>query len=244
MRCFVTSRSKIVVSITMLTNACPKIAYLERCVILDKQAFKWWQSICFRREIRWTRILLHKKASQIKLFSRKGLDHTHEYLGFFAKFVSENILVDECILDGELLAWDQDAGRFNEFMSNMKGLFNHYLGKNENTSSIEFVRNGTLTKNFSGMWPCYSIFDVLYINTFEHKPCDASFSLLGQDGNRKEKFFHRNMLPTSLAERKKTLKRIIKPVPNKFCLTPYTILEKSHMVSSLKYVQIIQMIKY
>ena len=83
----------------------------------------------FEEKLDGHRILLHKKGKKIKLFSRKGLDHTHEYLGFFAKFVSENILVDECILDGELLAWDQDAGRFNEFMSNMKGLFNHYLEK-------------------------------------------------------------------------------------------------------------------
>ena len=116
--------------------------------------------------------------------------------------MSENILVDECILDGELLAWDHDAGRFNEFMSNMKGLFNHYLQRNEITSTIEFVRNGALTKDFSGMWPCYSIFDVLYINTFEDESHNASGSLLGQGGNRKEKFFHRNLLPTTLAERK------------------------------------------
>lgn len=63
------------------------------------------------------RIQIHKNGTEIHFYSRNFLDHP-EYGHAMSKFISQNILVDRCILDGEMLVWDTSMNRFAEFGSN------------------------------------------------------------------------------------------------------------------------------
>ncbi|RLM66518.1 putative DNA ligase 4 [Panicum miliaceum] len=65
------------------------------------------------------RIQIHKKGEEIHFFSRSFLDHS-EYAPGMSKIIKENILVDRCILDGEMLVWDTVLNRFAEFGSNQE----------------------------------------------------------------------------------------------------------------------------
>ncbi|XP_010046929.2 DNA ligase 4 isoform X2 [Eucalyptus grandis] len=65
------------------------------------------------------RIQVHKNGSEIHFFSRNFLDHT-EYGPGMLDIIINNIVVDRCILDGEMLVWDKSANRFAEFGSNQE----------------------------------------------------------------------------------------------------------------------------
>ncbi|KAF2935732.1 putative DNA ligase 4 [Oryza sativa Japonica Group] len=65
------------------------------------------------------RIQIHKNGEEIHFFSRSFLDHS-EYAPGMSKVIIENILVDRCILDGEMLVWDTVLNRFAEFGSNQE----------------------------------------------------------------------------------------------------------------------------
>ncbi|KAI6682623.1 hypothetical protein NL676_036504 [Syzygium grande] len=57
------------------------------------------------------RIQIHKNGPEIHFFSRTFLDHT-EYGPGMSDIIINNIVVDRCILDGEMLVWDKSANRF------------------------------------------------------------------------------------------------------------------------------------
>ncbi|XP_037486985.1 putative DNA ligase 4 [Triticum dicoccoides] len=89
------------------------------------------------------RIQIHKHGEEIHFFSRTFLDHS-EYTSGMSKFIKENILVDRCILDGEMLVWDTALNRFAEFGSNQE------IAK---AASEGLETNRQL---------CYIAFDILY----------------------------------------------------------------------------------
>ncbi|GMP36722.1 hypothetical protein CsSME_00008751 [Camellia sinensis var. sinensis] len=65
------------------------------------------------------RIQIHKNGKEIHFFSRNFLDHP-EYAHSMSDVIMENILVDRCILDGEMLVWDTSMNCFAEFGSNQE----------------------------------------------------------------------------------------------------------------------------
>lgn len=65
------------------------------------------------------RIQIHKNGEEIHFFSRNFLDHP-EYGHAMSKIIKQNVLVDRCILDGEMLVWDTSVNRFTEFGSNQE----------------------------------------------------------------------------------------------------------------------------
>ncbi|XP_058723320.1 DNA ligase 4-like [Vicia villosa] len=65
------------------------------------------------------RIQIHKNGTEIHFFSRNFLDHS-EYAHAMSDIIIQNILVDRCILDGEMLVWDTSLNRFAEFGSNQE----------------------------------------------------------------------------------------------------------------------------
>ncbi|XP_057979304.1 DNA ligase 4 [Malania oleifera] len=65
------------------------------------------------------RIQIHKNGTKIHFFSRNFLDH-FEYGHAMSDIIIQNILVDRCILDGEMLVWDAPLNRFAEFGSNQE----------------------------------------------------------------------------------------------------------------------------
>uniref|UniRef100_A0A2N9G3C4 DNA ligase n=1 Tax=Fagus sylvatica TaxID=28930 RepID=A0A2N9G3C4_FAGSY len=65
------------------------------------------------------RIQIHKNGTEIHFFSRNFLDHS-EYGPGMSDIIIQNVLVDRCILDGEMLVWDTSLNRFAEFGSNQE----------------------------------------------------------------------------------------------------------------------------
>ncbi|KAK6944587.1 BRCT domain [Dillenia turbinata] len=65
------------------------------------------------------RIQIHKNGTEINFFSRNFLDHP-EYEHGMSEVIMQNILVDRCILDGEMLVWNTSTNRFAEFGSNQE----------------------------------------------------------------------------------------------------------------------------
>ncbi|KAH7572526.1 hypothetical protein JRO89_XS04G0270500 [Xanthoceras sorbifolium] len=79
------------------------------------------------------RIQIHKNGAEVHYFSRfiqrkeltesikcrNYLDHS-EYGPAMSNIIVQNILVDRCILDGEMLVWDTSLNRFAEFGSNQE----------------------------------------------------------------------------------------------------------------------------
>ncbi|KAK2646210.1 hypothetical protein Ddye_021405 [Dipteronia dyeriana] len=90
------------------------------------------------------RIQIHKNGADVHYFSRNYLDHS-EYGHAMSTIFAQNILVDRCILDGEMLVWDTSLNRFAEFGSNQE--------------IAKAAREGLA----SDRQLCYVAFDILYV---------------------------------------------------------------------------------
>ncbi|KAM3760244.1 hypothetical protein ACB098_01G179200 [Castanea mollissima] len=90
------------------------------------------------------RIQIHKNGTEIHFFSRNFLDHS-EYAHGLSDIIIQNVLVDRCILDGEMLVWDTSLNRFAEFGSNQE--------------IAKAVKDGL----DSDRQLCYVAFDILYV---------------------------------------------------------------------------------
>ncbi|XP_027356168.1 DNA ligase 4 isoform X3 [Abrus precatorius] len=89
------------------------------------------------------RIQIHKNGTEIHFFSRNFLDHS-EYAHAMSEIIIQNVIVDRCILDGEMLVWDKSLNRFAEFGSNQE--------------IAKAARDGL----DSDRQLCYVAFDILY----------------------------------------------------------------------------------
>ncbi|ERN12455.1 hypothetical protein AMTR_s00025p00149970 [Amborella trichopoda] len=65
------------------------------------------------------RIQIHKNGNELCFFSRNFIDHP-EYGHAMSSLILQNVLVERCILDGEMLVWDTSTNRFAEFGSNQE----------------------------------------------------------------------------------------------------------------------------
>ncbi|KAL8152343.1 hypothetical protein V2J09_010103 [Rumex salicifolius] len=118
------------------------------------------------------RIQIHKNGSDIHYYSRNYIDHP-EYAHAMSNIIMENILVDRCILDGEMLVWDKSANRFAEFGSNQEiakaaregldsdcqerhDLLQKVVKPLKNSFEI-LVPNGGLNNNRTSGEPCWSL---------------------------------------------------------------------------------------
>ncbi|GLT97393.1 hypothetical protein SLE2022_149600 [Rubroshorea leprosula] len=90
------------------------------------------------------RIQIHKNGAEIHYYSRNFLDHS-EYAHGMSDLIMQNILVDRCILDGEMLVWDASSNRFAEFGSNQE--------------IAKAARDGLDSEKHL----CYVTFDILYV---------------------------------------------------------------------------------
>ncbi|XP_034700316.1 DNA ligase 4 [Vitis riparia] len=90
------------------------------------------------------RIQIHKNGEEIHFFSRNFLDHP-EYKYAMSNIVAQNLLVDRCILDGEMLVWDISLNRFAEFGSNQE------------------IAKAAKEGLDSDRQLCYVAFDILYV---------------------------------------------------------------------------------
>ncbi|KAI3811462.1 hypothetical protein L1987_21186 [Smallanthus sonchifolius] len=90
------------------------------------------------------RIQIHKNGQEIHFFSRNFLDHP-EYIHGMSDVIMQNVLVDRCILDGEMLVWDTLNDRFADFGSNQE--------------IAKAAKEGLASERQL----CYVAFDILYV---------------------------------------------------------------------------------
>ncbi|KAL2925919.1 DNA ligase 4 [Bienertia sinuspersici] len=90
------------------------------------------------------RMQIHKNGSQVNYFSRRFIDHD-EYTHGMDDIIIENVLVDKCILDGEMMVWDSSLKKFAKFGSNQE--------------TAKDAREGI----DGDRQLCYVAFDVLYV---------------------------------------------------------------------------------
>jgi len=64
------------------------------------------------------RIICHKNGDDVKMFTRNGNDYSANYLPNMRQYIKSNILAEQCILDGEMLAWDDLTKSFIPFGTN------------------------------------------------------------------------------------------------------------------------------
>ncbi|KAK9097494.1 hypothetical protein Sjap_022991 [Stephania japonica] len=90
------------------------------------------------------RIQIHKNGAEIHFFSRNFLDHA-EYGPGMSNVIMQSILIDRCILDGEMLVWDTSYNRFAEFGTNQE------------------IAKAAKEGFDSDRQLCYVAFDILYV---------------------------------------------------------------------------------
>lgn len=90
------------------------------------------------------RIQIHKNGSQVNFFSRNFIDHQEYEHGMF-NIVVDNVVAERCILDGEMLVWDNATNRFADFGSNQE--------------IAKAAREGLESERQL----CYVAFDILYV---------------------------------------------------------------------------------
>ncbi|GLJ26170.1 hypothetical protein SUGI_0501990 [Cryptomeria japonica] len=90
------------------------------------------------------RIQVHKNGREVHFFSRNFFDHK-EYEAAMSSVILQNVQVDKCILDGEMLVWDKGSNRFADFGANQE--------------IAKAARDGVETNQQL----CYMAFDILYV---------------------------------------------------------------------------------
>ena len=225
--------------------------------------------VCIEDKLDGDRILLHKRGTEVKVFTRNCNDVTAKFGHFFQTYALENLKVHECIVDGEFLPWDDRNKRFNEFgylrmvvkqfngtgtvthadkedvcidLENQEGEL-HYNSDEDDPEYNDLAsvaigtamnpqlsrgiihtgktleRNGLVTNDLTGMWPCYVLFDVLYCSPNMAGTSDGV--LMGEP----------------LSKRKEVLKTIVNDVENVFYCLPYHVVDTENISERLKAVQ-------
>ncbi|PRP74389.1 DNA ligase 4-like [Planoprotostelium fungivorum] len=98
------------------------------------------------------RVQIHKNGREIKLFSRNANDVTGIYGAILTPVILGHVLVSRCIIDGELVVWDEITQRFEEF-GKLKTFATNARDMPLNKSSEN-----------TGKQLCYVAFDLLYVN--------------------------------------------------------------------------------
>ncbi|KAH7387035.1 hypothetical protein KP509_16G001500 [Ceratopteris richardii] len=89
------------------------------------------------------RIQIHKDGNEVHFYSRSFIDH-QEYTDGMSSVIINQIKVEKCILDGEMLVWNRLTNRFAEFGSNQE--------------VARASKNGLV----SDQQLCFVAFDILY----------------------------------------------------------------------------------
>lgn len=92
------------------------------------------------------RITCHVQGSEVQFISRNGINYTELYGPFMAPHVLTQVVSGvDCILDGEMMVWDNVEYCFREF-----GL-------------LKNVANAMRAAESSNRWLCYVVWDIVYL---------------------------------------------------------------------------------
>ena len=138
------------------------------------------------------RMLIHKDGDDIKCITRRGNDYTKYYGNILGPMMRKYVHCEKCVLDGEVLPWNNDAKRFGKFGSNQSVAKQQLEGKNNKES-----------------WLCFVIFDIVWC---EHPD---QISLSSNEKHRLPKT-RGNLTELDLRTRKEYLHCLISEKENKF----------------------------
>jgi len=103
------------------------------------------------------RIVLHKKGDQIKLWTRNNHDYTDMY-SVFAQECPGLLLPEECIIDGEMTAWDDESKRVVDISMNNKYANEEKKYEEDKNKLAPGVRASPKMR-----WIQFTAFDMVYI---------------------------------------------------------------------------------
>lgn len=120
-----------------------------------------------------------------KLYSRNSNDVTRLYKKYIEKYLINNLNIDNCILDGEIIVWDSKLGKFEEF-GNIKSFINDKDEDNDEFGSHLHSSSPSSMYSRDGKNLCYVVFDILMVNgeSILHIPYQDRFKFL--EKNMKE----------------------------------------------------------
>jgi ATP-dependent DNA ligase len=153
------------------------------------------------------RMLVHVKDKKVIMLTRNGNDYTESY-STLAKIIVKNVNVSTCILDGEVMSWDNVNGTFIPFGSN-RG-----VGKYENMKYEAGKGKPGWDENLP-QWLVFKVFDIIYIDG----PGSAGIVRTVDSEVQTKSNFEDNMgeighLP--LAVRRRILNKVFTPIENRF----------------------------
>lgn len=92
------------------------------------------------------RVTCHLQGKEVQFISRNGVNYTDKYGPFIAPYVLSQVTPGvDCILDGEMMVWDNLEYRMREF-----GL-------------LKNVANALRSRENANRWLCYVVWDVVYL---------------------------------------------------------------------------------
>lgn len=97
------------------------------------------------------RLQVHKQKKKVKLFSRNGNDVTSLYSDLIPDILT-NVKCDDCILDGEIVVWNEKTKQIEKFGS---------LKTTAKMFNFDFIKN-SLKKPENKLY--FIVFDILYLN--------------------------------------------------------------------------------
>jgi ATP-dependent DNA ligase len=147
------------------------------------------------------RMLIHKKGSEVMMMSRRGENWTSDFYPV-GKTVIQNIVHEECILDGELIGWDDTDNRHMRFGTCQK------VGREEKEaleSGAFLPRNAEKPWENQNHWLKFICFDITYIGGEDAKEiataAGSKFELEEHDENHYEGMLLNDMITYHLSYR-------------------------------------------
>ncbi|DBA04437.1 TPA: hypothetical protein N0F65_010033 [Lagenidium giganteum] len=144
------------------------------------------------------RITCHVQDGQVQFISRNGINYTELYGPFMAPYVLSQLLPGvSCILDGEMMVWDNMDYHLREF-----GL-------------LKTVANALRTGDSPHRWLCYVVWDVVYLGG------DPAPGLIREVFRGPGEVSAVMGLP--LRARRKLLERLLKPLDHRIMIIQQTV---------------------
>lgn len=123
------------------------------------------------------RIQIHKKGTELKFFTRNSKDFTnqHGYRDVMGPIINANVDAQTCILDGELVTWNQLTQNYGPFGMN-RTISRRQLAGTQTMEDGEEIQGVEMDHEHL----CYIVFDLLYYNgeIIMHKPLKERRAIL------------------------------------------------------------------
>jgi len=160
------------------------------------------------------RLIIHKKGSEIRLFSRNSLDLTDRfgYGKVLLPIALRCIKCDSCILDGELVSWNSETESFEPFGTNRSIALSQSVFDSE-VSQLASLSDSPDSPQSTEVAQVDEIDQQLLCHS--KNLCYIAFDILYRNGE--------SLVSKPLNERKRILQECIKTEPHRFDVAEYFV---------------------